>query len=129
VLPSMFTYQRPATSVVASRCALPGPWGRRGRSCPSRLATALTVKRTVALEFAAGCADVMCSEDTVKVGPPLPREDSTHDRCAGSTAAATAAVLLLPTAAQNAVTACSAEVAWSGLSVPDAGGGQTSGRG
>ena len=36
-------------------------------------------------------------------------------------------MLLLPSAAQNAVTACSAAVAWSGVSVPDAGGGVTAG--
>ncbi len=57
------------------------------------------------------------------VGPPLPRFDLTHDRCAGSTARAAAATLLLPSAAQNAVTACSAAAAWSEVSVPDTGGG------
>ena len=71
----MFTYQRPATSVVASHCELPGPCGRTGISCPSRIASALTVNRTVALEFPAGSADVMWSEDTLMDGAPLPIDD------------------------------------------------------
>jgi hypothetical protein len=119
----MFTYQWPATSVVASHCTLPGVWGKTGIEFPPRLACALTVKRTVAVQFPAGCTDVMRSDDTVMVGPPLPTSDCTHDRWAGSTVAVTAAALLLPRAAQNAVTACSAAVAWSGVSVPDAAGG------
>src|ERR1700722_14991908 len=119
----MFTYQWPATSVVASHCTPPGASEKTGRSFPSKLASALTVTRTVALELPAGRTDVMRSDDTVMVGPPPPTNDCTHDRCAGSTVPATAVALLLPRAAQNAVTACSAAVAWSGVSVPDAAGG------
>jgi uncharacterized protein (TIGR02246 family) len=56
-LSEMLTYQWPATSVVENHCSPPGPWGATGMSCPPRLASALTVKRTVAPEFPAGCAD------------------------------------------------------------------------
>ena len=81
------------------------------------------MKRTVAPELPTGCTDVMCSDDTVVVGSPLPTNDCTHDRWAGSTVAVTAVALLPPTAAQNDVTTCSADATWSGDSVPDAGGG------
>ena len=117
------TYQWPATSVVENHWSPPGPWGATGMSCPPRSASALTVKRTVAAELPAGCADVMCSEDTLMVGAPGPRSDRTQDRCAGSTVAATAAVLSRPSAAQNAATACSAEAACTVVSVPETGGG------
>ena len=119
----MLTYQWPATSVVENHWSPSGPWGATGISCPPRSASALTVKRTVAPAFPAGCADVMCSEDTLMAGAPGPRSDRTQDRCAGSTIAATVAVLLRPSAAQNAATACSAEADCSAVSVPETGGG------
>src|SRR5256885_1662150 len=46
-----------------------------------------------------------------------------QERSSGSTACARAEVSLLPSAAQNALTACSAAAAWAGDRTPDGRGG------
>jgi len=118
------TYQWPALSAATSQLG-PFPVDGSGILWPPRLIVAFTVNRTVALPSPADSAETARNPLTVTRGLPSapPRPDLAHDRCDGSTVATTAGGSLLPSAVQNAATACSAASAWAGVSVPVTFGG------
>jgi hypothetical protein len=73
------TYQWPALCAATNHCAPPLLPEKTGKSCPPKLAFALTVNRTVALPVPAGSAETIRNELTVILGAPS-KAELTHER-------------------------------------------------